>query len=128
MGSMVFILYPPSVPLTRQRLIATVIQRNMYPEIYTSKEISLIKSLMNKFREIIADDEALYGFSLEEFDVVMNAFPDVDLIDEEPTGIDHSWIVLNNMYSFLLDDNPNKILKTEERELVKAMWGKLKNV
>jgi len=100
----------------------------MYPEIYTSDEIAIIKLLIERFRETIKDDENLYGFSLEEYDVVKNKFPDVDLCDEATIGNDDSMMVLNNMYAFLLDDNPEKILKNEEIEIVMVLWEKLKNV
>ncbi len=60
--------------------------------------------------------------------MVKNKFPDIVLYDEGPIGNDDSMIVLNNMYAFLLDDNPEKILKNEEIEIVILLWGKLKNV
>ena len=114
---------PYVAPLSR-----AVIQIHMNPEIYTSKEISFIKSLMRKFREIITDDESLFGFSLKDFDVVSNKFPDVDIYDESQTGCDDSWIVLNNMFLFLLDNNPKTVLKTNEFQIVKNLLNKLKNV
>ena len=83
---------------------------------------------MRKFREIITDDESLFGFSLKEFDVVINKFPDVDIYDESQIGCDDSWIVLNNMILFLLDNNPKTVLKTNEFQIVKNLLNKLKNV
>ena len=100
----------------------------MNPEIYTHDEIINIKSLMERFRSIITDNERLYGFSLNEFDIVKNDFPDVDIYDESAIGTDHSEIVLNNMYAFLLDDNPECILNTKEKETVNLLWTKLRNV
>ena len=94
----------------------------MNPEIYTLIEISLIKSLMILFREIITDDEELYGFTLFEFDDVLN----VDLIDESKNSIDHSWIVLHNMFSLLLCDYPQLILAQVEAKTVLLFMEKLK--
>ena len=99
----------------------------MKPEIYTQNEIISIKSLMGRFRAIITNNERLYGFSLNEFDIVNNDFPNIDLYDESKIGVDHSYIVLNNMYAFLLDDKPESILNTKEKEMTNLLWEKLKN-
>lgn len=98
----------------------------MNSEIYTSTENALIKSLLIRFRKIISDDEDLYGFSLAEFDEVQNAFPNVDIHDESASFIDNSWIVLNNMFAFLMNNNPRTILNKTEVETVIILWEKLK--
>ncbi len=100
----------------------------MNPEIYDVKEIVLTRSLLKRFKAVITDNEELYGFSLGEFNEVEESFPNVDLYDEAPHDNDASWIVLNNMFAFLMDDNPCVILNKEEYSLVKELWGKLKNV
>ena len=99
----------------------------MNPEIYTQNEIISIKPLMEKFRAVITNNERLYGFSLNEFDIVKNDFPNIDLYEENKIDVDHSYIVLNNMFAFLLEDKPESILNTKEKEIVNLLWEKLKN-
>ncbi len=100
----------------------------MNPEIFSLKDISLIESLFERFRAVISEDEKLYGFTLNEFDEVIEKFPNVDLLDESANDYDHSSIVLNNMFAFLLDNNPASILSLEETSSVELLWQKLKNV
>lgn len=100
----------------------------MNPEIYSAEEISFIGALLTRFRAVITEDESLYGFTLSEFDEVVENFPNVDLYDESEIGYDDSDIVLNNLFAFTLDNNPKKILKPEEDILVKSLWNKLKNI
>lgn len=99
----------------------------MNPEIYSEEEIDLIFSLFAKFRAVIEEDDPLYGFSLAEFDEVVDQFPNVDLHDEAAGECDHSGHVLNNMFAFLCSNKPTKILSTDEMNLVQAMWQKLQN-
>ena len=100
----------------------------MKPGIYYSEDISLIESLLVKFRAVISDDKMLYGFTLREFDEVAKKFPNVDLIDEGANNYDHSNLVLNNMFAFVLDRNPINILSPEETSRVELLWEKLKNL
>ena len=107
--------------------IHTVIHKYMNPEIYTSEDILLIESLFIRFRTVITEDEGLYGFILNEYDEVVEKFPNIDLLDEGANDYDHSSIVLNNLFAFMLDNNPTKTLNTEEIVLVQLLWEKLKN-
>lgn len=99
----------------------------MNPDIYSNEEISSVQSLLKRFRVVISDNEELYGFSISDLDDVIARFPDVDLFDEGPNDYDASGDVLNNMFAFLLDDNPKSILSKSEYLLVSELWGKLKN-
>lgn len=76
--------------------------------------MSLIESLLARFRAVISEDEARYGFTLSEFEAVASDFPDVDLLDENPRGCDHAFLVLNNIFAFTLVDKPAKVLTPEE--------------
>ncbi len=100
----------------------------MNPEIYTSEDISLIDSLLIRFRAVIWEEECLYGFTLSDLDEVAEKFPDVDLLDEGANDYDASGDVLQSMFAFVLDNNPVNILKPEEISLVKVLSEKLKNV
>ena len=98
----------------------------MNPEIYDDEEIVLIKSLIKRFRVVISEDESLYGFTVNDIDEVSAHFPDVDLYDEEANGYDPSGDVLGNMFTFILNDNPEKILKENEYIAVSKLCSKLK--
>ena len=99
----------------------------MNPDIYSNEEISSVQSLLKRFRAVISDNEELYGFSISDLDDVIDRFPDVDLFDDGSNDYDPSGDVLNNMFAFLLDDNPKSILSKSEYLLVSELWGKLKN-
>ncbi|MDO6422305.1 hypothetical protein [Saccharophagus degradans] len=99
----------------------------MNPDIYSNEEISSVQSLLKRFRAVISDNEELYGFSISDLDDVIDRFPGVDLFDEGSNDYDASGDVLNNMFAFLLDDNPKSILSKSEYLLVSELWGKLKN-
>lgn len=99
----------------------------MARDIYSPKEIDLIKSLLKRFRGVIEDDESRYGFTLDEFDAVAAKFPDVSLLDESASGCDDSGLVLNNVFAFLLSDRPVQVLTENEADSVAALQNKIRN-
>lgn len=100
----------------------------MNPKVFSEVELTFIKSFLMRFRDILHEDESLFGFTLSEFDVMVSAFPAIDLNDEGPDGVDNSFILLNNALIFALEENPKAFLDSDEKAPLQLILDKLKEI
>ena len=88
----------------------------MNPEIFSQEEqkqlLECVAAIQKHPIYESTEFEAVFGLSRDEVRAVFEAFPEWDLYDEGAEGTDHSWIVLNNAFAWLMGGT------AEERSMI----------
>lgn len=79
----------------------------MNPDIFSLEEQKQLLECVAAIQELpiyrSSEFTSIFGLSQDEITMVLQAFPEWDLHDDAAEGVDHSLLVLNNAFAYLLN-------------------------
>jgi hypothetical protein len=109
----------------------------MNPDIFSQEEQKQLLECVAAIQELpiyeSTEFEAVFGLSRDEVGAVLEAFPEWDLYDEGADGTDHSKVVLDNTFAFLLnvreEDSTHMLSKLSfARSDLDIIYDKIRNL